>query len=315
MSEAATIDGNEVLIVVDVQNDFCPGGALAVPRGDEIVPIVNRLAARFRNVVLTQDWHPPGHFSFASTHPGKKSVRDHRRTLWPASVVARPLRARHTGRRVSPGAAISRMPPSCCARAWIRTIDSYSAFYENDRKTPTGLVGYLRERGFSPVFLAGLAFDFCVRYSAEDAQREGFTVFVIEDACRGIDLDGSVAVTRASLATSGSPASRRWRPPEALPSGLRSQHASLCGMHLRQCSASCVQRTKIVDSACKSQEITKCKQPGNPMRHQTVAPPSSLPSLMMPCPVCAGRMVFHTRRPWPPKSKTPSMPAGAAAPN
>ena len=117
--------------------------------------------------------------------------------------MAGSLRAGHAGRRVSSGAAIFRTLGWCCAKAWSRTIDSYSAFYENDRKTPTGLVGYLRERGLSRVFLAGLAFDFCVRYSAEDAQREGFTVFVVEDACRGINVDGSVAATQANLATLG----------------------------------------------------------------------------------------------------------------
>ena len=201
MNEGATFGGNEVLIVVDVQNDFCPGGALAVPRGDELVPIVNRLAARFRNVVLTQDWHPRGHFSFASRILAK-ALRDHCGVLRSASAVARSLRARHAGRRVS---SVAEIPHAALVlrKGMERTIDSYSAFYENDRTTPTGLVGYLRERGFTRVFLAGLAFDFCVRYSADDAQREGFAVFVVEDAWRGIDVDGSVAATRATLATLG----------------------------------------------------------------------------------------------------------------
>ena len=203
MSEAATIDGNDVLIVVDVQNDFCPGGALAVPRGDEIVPIVNRLAARFHSVVLTQDWHPPGHFSFASTSPGKKSVRDHRRTLWPAGVVARSLRARNTGRRISPRAATSRTPRSCCARAWsARSIPIRRSTRTTTRPRP-GSSAICTSAASPGVFLAGLAFDFCVRYSAEDARREGFTVFVIEDACRAIDLNGSAALTRTSLASLG----------------------------------------------------------------------------------------------------------------
>jgi nicotinamidase/pyrazinamidase len=202
MKEGATIDGTDVLIVVDVQNDFCPGGALAVPRGDEIVPVVNRLAARFRNVVLTQDWHPAGHFSFASTHPGKKPFETIAapygpQVLWPDHCVqGTPGAEFHRALQIPHAALVVR-------KGMDRTIDSYSTFYENDRTTPTGLIGYLRERGFSRVFLAGLAFDFCVRYSAEDARREGFTVFVVEDACRGIDVDGSVALTRASLTALG----------------------------------------------------------------------------------------------------------------
>jgi nicotinamidase/pyrazinamidase len=202
MSEGATIDGNDVLIVVDVQNDFCPGGALAVPRGDEVVPIINRLAARFRHVVLTQDWHPPGHFSFASTHPGKKPFETIAapygpQVLWPDHCVqGTPGAELHRSLQVVHAALVVR-------KGMDRAIDSYSAFYENDRKTPTGLTGYLRERGFSRVFLAGLAFDFCVRYSAEDARRHGFDVFVVEDACRGLDVDGSMAQTRTSLAAQG----------------------------------------------------------------------------------------------------------------
>ena len=202
MKEDATINGTDVLIVVDVQNDFCPGGALAVPRGNEIVPIVNRLAARFRNVVLTQDWHPAGHFSFASTHPGKKPFETiaapyGAQVLWPDHCVqGTPGAEFHRSLQIPHAALVVR-------KGMDRTIDSYSTFYENDRTTPTGLIGYLRERGFSRVFLAGLAFDFCVRYSAEDARREGFTVFVVEDACRGIDVDGSVALTRSSLAALG----------------------------------------------------------------------------------------------------------------
>jgi nicotinamidase/pyrazinamidase len=202
MNEGATINRDDVLIVVDVQNDFCPGGALPVPRGDEVVPIVNRLAARFRNVVLTQDWHPAGHFSFASTHPGKKPFQTIAaaygpQMLWPDHCVqGTPGAAFHPALDIPHAALVVRkgMQPA---------IDSYSAFYENDHETPTGLVGYLRDRGLSRVFLAGLAFDFCVRYSAEDAQRRGFTVFVVEDACRGIDVDGSIAATRASLAALG----------------------------------------------------------------------------------------------------------------
>jgi nicotinamidase/pyrazinamidase len=207
MNEAARFGDDGVLIVVDVQNDFCPGGALAVPRGDEIIPIVNSLAARFRNVVLTQDWHPRGHSSFASSHPGKKPFETIAasygpQVLWPDHCV-----------RGTDGAAFHRALDVPHAALIIRkgidsAIDSYSTFYENDRKTPTGLVGYLRERGLSRLFLAGLAFDFCVRYSAEDARREGFDAFVIEDACRAIDLEGSVAATRTSLAARGVPCLR-----------------------------------------------------------------------------------------------------------
>jgi nicotinamidase/pyrazinamidase len=190
-----------------VQSDFCPDGALAVPRGDEIIPIINTLAARFGNVVLTQDWHPPRHSSFASSHPGKTPFETIEayygpQVLWPDHCVQGTPGARfHKALDIPHAALIIRkgMQPA---------IDSYSTFYENDRKTPTGLVGYLRERGLSRIFLAGLAFDFCVRYSAEDARRGGFDAFVIEDACRGIDMAGSVAATRASLSALGVPCIR-----------------------------------------------------------------------------------------------------------
>ena len=198
----AMFGDDSVLIVVDVQNDFCPGGALAVPCGDEVVPIVNRLAAKFRHVVLTQDWHPSGHSSFASSHPGKQPFE----TI-PASYGPQALWPDHCV-QMTPGAAFHKALDIPHAELIVRkgtdrAIDSYSTFYENDRKTPTGLVGYLRERGLSRVFLAGLAFDFCVRYSAEDARREGFAVFVIEDACRGIDMNDSVVATRKSFAALG----------------------------------------------------------------------------------------------------------------
>jgi nicotinamidase/pyrazinamidase len=188
----------DVLLVVDVQKDFCPGGRLAVPRGDEVVPIVNRLAAKFTNVVLTQDWHPPGHLSFASSHPGRQpfetiDVAYGAQVLWPDHCVQGTAGAEFREDLLIPHAAL------VIRKGIRRAIDSYSAFYENDRATPTGLAGYLRERGLRRVFLAGLAFDFCVRYSAEDARREGFEAIVIEDACRGIDVDGSVAATRARL--------------------------------------------------------------------------------------------------------------------
>jgi nicotinamidase/pyrazinamidase len=204
MTRETAIGGSDVLIVVDVQNDFCPGGALAVPGGDEVVPLVNRLAEKFRNVVLTQDWHPRGHSSFASTHPGKKpfetiAMAYGPQVLWPDHCVQQTPGAEfHPGLEIPHAGLVIR-------KGMNRLIDSYSAFYENDRMTPTGLVGYLRERGIRRVFLAGLAFDFCVRYSAEDARRENFIVTVVEDACRGIDVDGSVAATGASLTALGIP--------------------------------------------------------------------------------------------------------------
>jgi nicotinamidase/pyrazinamidase len=193
------IRNSDVLIVVDVQNDFCPGGALAVPQGDEIVTLVNRLAENFRNVVLTQDWHPAAHLSFASAHAGRSpydtiAMPYGPQVLWPDHCVqGTPGAAFHSGLQIPHAGLILR-------KGLDRTIDSYSAFYENDRTTATGLTGYLRERGITRVFLAGLALDFCVRYSAEDAVREGFAVVVIEDACRGIDVRGSIAATRSSLA-------------------------------------------------------------------------------------------------------------------
>jgi nicotinamidase/pyrazinamidase len=199
MTEPLTIRDDDVLVVVDVQNDFCPGGALAVPHGDDVVPIVNVLAARFRNVVLTQDWHPSGHSSFASAHPGRRpfetiDVAYGKQVLWPDHCVQGTTGAAfHDALQIPHAALIIR-------KGMNRAIDSYSAFYENDRKTPTGLVGYLRERGLTRAFFAGLALDFCVRFSAEDAKREGFAAIVIEDACRGIDIEGSVAATRASFA-------------------------------------------------------------------------------------------------------------------
>ena len=195
MSETFTAREHDVLLVVDIQNDFCPGGGLAVPRGDEVVPVINALVAKFAHVVLTQDWHPRGHQSFASSHAGKKpydtiEVAYGPQILWPDHCV-----------QGTPGAAFRddlhvARAEMVLRKGYHREIDSYSAFYENDRKTPTGLAGYLRERGLTRVFLAGLAFDFCVRYSAEDAHREGFEAIVIEDACRSIDVGGSVAATR-----------------------------------------------------------------------------------------------------------------------
>jgi nicotinamidase/pyrazinamidase len=202
MAETLGIGGRDVLLVVDVQNDFCPDGGLAVPRGHEIVPLVNRIAGRFAHVVLTQDWHPAGHQSFASSHPGRKpyetiEVAYGPQILWPDHCVQGTSGAElHRDLQIPHAELVLR-------KGYHREIDSYSAFYENDRKTHTGLAGYLRERGFARVFVAGLAFDFCVRYSAEDAKREGFDVIVVEDACRGIDVGGSMAATRQVLAGLG----------------------------------------------------------------------------------------------------------------
>jgi nicotinamidase/pyrazinamidase len=202
MTATLSIGDSDVLLVVDVQNDFCPGGALAVPGGDEVVPVVNSLAKHFAHVVLTQDWHPAGHQSFASSHPGKLPfdtimLAYGEQVLWPDHCVQDSDGAAfHTWLHIPHAELVLR-------KGYHREIDSYSAFFENDRETPTGLTAYLRERGFTRVFVAGLAFDFCVRYSAEDAHRMDFTSIVVEDACRGIDMAGSVAATRDSFAALG----------------------------------------------------------------------------------------------------------------
>ena len=211
MSEKIAVGDRDILLVVDVQNDFCPGGSLPVPRGEEVVPLINRLARRFEHVILTQDWHPPGHQSFASTHSGKKpfdtiEVSYGAQVLWPDHCVqGTPGADFHRDLRIPHAELVLR-------KGYHRDIDSYSAFYENDRTTHTGLAGYLRERGLARIVVAGLAFDFCVRYSSEDARREGFEVFVIEDACRGIDVDGSMAATRQNFAALAIPCV----PPEAV---------------------------------------------------------------------------------------------------
>ena len=177
-----------------------PGGALEVPHGDEVVAVINRLAERFDHVLLTQDWHPPGHISFASSHPGRRpfeaiTVDYGEQILWPDHCVQGTTGAGfHCDLKVLKSELVLR-------KGFRRKLDSYSAFYENDHVTATGLTGYLRERGIAGLFIAGLAFDFCVRYSAEDAHRCGFSVSVIEDACRGIDVDGSIAETRARFSS------------------------------------------------------------------------------------------------------------------
>ena len=192
----------DVLLIVDVQNDFCPGGALAIAQGDAVVPAINRLARAYAHIVLTQDWHPSGHLSFASSHPGKRpfetvTLAYGAQTLWPDHCVQEtPGAAFHAALDTSRAELVLR-------KGYNRDIDSYSAFYENDRETATGLAGYLRERGLGRIFCAGLAFDYCVRYSAEDAAHAGFEAFVIEDACRPIDSAGSLAAARRGLAETG----------------------------------------------------------------------------------------------------------------
>jgi nicotinamidase/pyrazinamidase len=199
MTRQLTPGDADVLIVVDVQNDFCAGGALAVPGGEEVVPIVNRVAARFPHVLLTQDWHPALHLSFASSHPGKQPFDTVRmpygaQILWPDHCVQGTRGAELHKELDIPHAEL------VLRKGFRREIDSYSAFFENDGKTPTGLAGYLRERGFRNLYLAGLAFDFCVFYSAKDGHAQGFAVSVIEDACRAIDTQGSEAAARQGLA-------------------------------------------------------------------------------------------------------------------
>ncbi len=193
---------SEALIAVDLQNDFCPGGALAVPDGDAVVPIVNDLARRFTIAVFTQDWHPGGHVSFAAAHPGRKPFESidlpyGPQVLWPAHCVqGTPGADFHPGIDVREATLVIR-------KGWHPGIDSYSTFFENDHTTSTGLAGYLRDLGVRTVYLAGLATDFCVAWSALDARRLGFNVTVVEDACRAIDLNGSLAAAREQMATAG----------------------------------------------------------------------------------------------------------------
>jgi len=192
----------EALIVIDVQNDFCPGGALAVADGDAIVPIVNRMIQAAPHVILTQDWHPAGHSSFASRHEGKAPFEtidmDYgTQTLWPDHCV-----------QGTKGAAFHADLDWTRAELVIRKgfrpgIDSYSAFFENDRATPTGLGGYLQERGIRDVTLVGLATDFCVAYSALDAAKLGLSVTVAMEACRAIDLGGSLAAMTDAMKAAG----------------------------------------------------------------------------------------------------------------
>jgi nicotinamidase/pyrazinamidase len=192
----------DALIVVDVQNDFCPGGRLAVQKGDEVVPVINALAQRFENVVLTQDWHPAGHQSFATSHPGRKpfdsiELAYGEQVLWPDHCV-----------QGSDGAALHKdlsVPHAqlVVRKGFRREVDSYSAFLEADRKSRTGLEGYLHDRGVKRVFVCGLATDFCVAWTALDARTLGFAAAVVEDACRAIDMQGSLSAAWEKMKKAG----------------------------------------------------------------------------------------------------------------
>ncbi|MGF6330643.1 nicotinamidase/pyrazinamidase [Pseudomonas sp. BS3782 TE3695] len=196
------ISSRAALLVIDVQNDFIPGGQLPVPEGDLIVPLINRLSRQFKQVIIAQDWHPPGHASFASSHPGRKpydvvQLPYGEQTLWPEHCV-----------RDTPGAEFHAKLDLPHAQLIIRKgcnpdIDSYSAFLEADRTTTTGLAGYLKERGIDTVYMVGLALDFCVMFSALDARAAGFNAFVVMDACRAIDLDGSLAAAIDRMQVAG----------------------------------------------------------------------------------------------------------------
>lgn len=204
MTRSARQPETDVLLVVDVQNDFCPAGALPVPDGDQIVAPINQLMAAFKHVVVTQDWHPKDHRSFASAHTGREAYETIAlsygdQILWPDHCVQRTAGAEfHPDLDVARAELILR-------KGFRPEVDSYSAFFENDRRTPTGLAGYLRERGFTRVFLAGLALDFCVLWSAEDARRQGFEAVVVGDACRALDVGGSGDDARRRLQAIGAP--------------------------------------------------------------------------------------------------------------
>jgi nicotinamidase/pyrazinamidase len=196
------IRDDDVLVIIDVQNDFCGGGALAVGDGDAVVPVVNRLAERFDHVVLTQDWHPPGHSSFATSHPGSAPFESiamayGQQTLWPDHCVQGTSGAAFHPQLITDRAEL------VIRKGFRSEIDSYSAFHENDRHTPTGLAGYLRERGLQRIFLAGLATDYCVYYSAVDARRLGFDTVVVEAGCRAIDLAGSLDAAWTAMTAAG----------------------------------------------------------------------------------------------------------------
>lgn len=194
--------GTDCLVLVDLQYDFMPGGGLAVAGGDTLVPVANRLAERFAHVVVTQDWHPAGHSSFASQHPGHAPFESVEmtygtQTLWPDHCVQGTA-----GAELHRDLALDRA--DLILRKGHRSgIDSYSAFMENDHATPTGLAGFLRERGFRRLFFAGLATDFCVAWSVLDARKAGFEAVILTDACRAIDLGGSLDAAMADMRAAG----------------------------------------------------------------------------------------------------------------
>lgn len=197
-----TLQPTDVLLAVDLQNDFCPGGTLEIAGGDEIIPLVNKLARAFPHVLMTQDWHPPAHISFASAHPGAKPYQTIAapygpQTLWPDHCIQNTHGAKfHPGLDIPHAELVLR-------KGFHRGIDAYSAFLENDHVTPTGLAGYLRERGLKRLFLCGLAYDFCVRFSAIDGTSQDFECLVIEDATRAVKLPGSIESTRQAFAEAG----------------------------------------------------------------------------------------------------------------
>lgn len=195
---------DDVLVVIDPQNDFCPGGALAVPGGDEIMPLINRLADRFDHVVITQDWHPADQISFASTHDARPfstmQAAYGEQVLWPEHCVQGTAGAAlHSA--IADGAAVKAQV--IVRKGYNPAVDSYSAFFENDHRTATGLAGYLRERSLKRCVFVGLALDFCVRFSAEDAVAEGFEAVVIREATRAIDMNGSLEAALAAFEQKG----------------------------------------------------------------------------------------------------------------
>lgn len=196
------IDGRTALIVVDVQNDFCPGGNLAVAKGDEVVPVINALARRFETIILTQDWHPPSHSSFASSHAGREPFEVIEmpygpQVLWPDHCIQGTKGAEFHGD------LDLRRAQAIIRKGCRLQIDSYSGFLEADRETATGLGGYLKERGMERVVVVGLATDFCVNWTAQDAARSGLETLVVEEACRAIDLDGSLERAWAQMTALG----------------------------------------------------------------------------------------------------------------
>jgi nicotinamidase/pyrazinamidase len=199
----ARIDHNrDLFIAVDLQNDFCPGGALAVPDGDAVIPLINEVARKFKHQVMSQDWHPRGHTSFASSHDGCAPFESIEmpyglQTLWPDHCIQMTEGAEFHAGIDLPGVVL------IVRKGYDAQIDSYSAFFENDRTTPTGLNGFMRERGFERLFVAGLALDFCVQYTALDAATHGFETIVVTDACRAIDLGGSLEAAMTAMRDAG----------------------------------------------------------------------------------------------------------------